>query len=293
MKALWIATSLCLASTVALAQSASRTAASLDTCFKLVRVTEANCSPSANDAERQECLQNARKMQRVCLELAGPQAPASVDPPPATASVISSDKPAEVVSPANSPDKPVEPEKAVEATPPAIPPVMVTGSTSMAPAAQASGAQISAWTVSETSSPVDYSPLVTAKILARSETGNAPAALEVRCRGRRSELGLRMDGTPRASRGGEITIAYQIGDQPVVRSRWTASADGKAANYRGDATALLQSFPEDARLKIIVSDGPGQDREAAFQLAGWSAIRDKIAAACMWTSTASKSSERR
>lgn len=292
MKALWIATSLCLASTVALAQSASRAAASLDTCFKLVRVTEANCSPSANDAERQECLQNARKMQRVCLELAGPQAPASVDPPPATASVISSDKPAEAVSPApptNPPDKPVEPAKAVEATPP----VMVTGSTSMPPAAQASGAQISAWTVSETSSPVDYSPLVTAKILARSETGSAPAALEVRCRGRRSELGLRMDGIPRASRDGEITIAYQIGDQPVVRSRWTASADGKAANYRGDATALLQSFPEDARLKIIVSDGSGRDSEAAFHLAGWNAIREKIATACMWTSTASKSSERR
>lgn len=292
MKALWIATSLCLASTVALAQSASRTAASLDTCFKLVRVTEANCSPSANDAERQECLQNARKMQRVCLELAGPQAPASVDPPAATAGVISSDKPAEAVSPApppNSPDKPVEPEKAVEATPPA----MVTGSISMPPAAQAPGAQTSAWTVSETSSPVDYSPLVTAKILARSEAGNAPAALEVRCRGRRSELGLRMDGIPRASRGGEITIAYQIGDQPVVKSRWAASVGGKAANYRGDATALLQSFPEDARLKIIVSDGSGRDSEAAFDLAGWNAIRDKIATACMWTSTASKSSERR
>ena len=50
MRALWIATSLCLASTVVLAQSASRTATSLDTCFKLVRVTEANCSTSANDA---------------------------------------------------------------------------------------------------------------------------------------------------------------------------------------------------------------------------------------------------
>lgn len=163
----------------------------------------------------------------------------------------------------------------------------------MPPVAQASGMQTSVWTVSETSSPVDYSPLVTAKILARSETGSAPATLEVRCRGRRSELGLRMDGTPRASRGSEITVAYQIGDQPVVKSRWTASADGKAANYKGDTTALLQSFSEDARLKIIVSDGSGWDGEAAFRLAGWNAIRDKIATACMWTATASKSSERR
>ena len=75
MRALWIATSLCLASTVVLAQSTSRTVEALDTCFKLVRVTEANCSTSANDtAQRQECLQNARKVQLACLELTGPQA---------------------------------------------------------------------------------------------------------------------------------------------------------------------------------------------------------------------------
>ncbi len=64
MRALWIATSLCLASTVVLAQSASKTVVSLDTCFKLARVTEASCSAPANDAaQRQECLQNARKVQ--------------------------------------------------------------------------------------------------------------------------------------------------------------------------------------------------------------------------------------
>jgi hypothetical protein len=147
--------------------------------------------------------------------------------------------------------------------------------------------------VSETTSPVDYSPLVTATILARSETKNGPTALVVRCRGRRTELGLRMEGSPRASRGGEIPVAYQISDLPMVKLRWTASADGKTANYKEDATALLQSFSEDARLKIMVLDGSGRDSEAAFQLAGWNVIRDKIATACMWTSTAGKSSERR
>src|SRR6476469_1821584 len=99
MRALWIATSLCLASTIVLAQSTSKTVVGLETCFKLVRVTEANCSASANDAaQRQECLQNARKVQLECLQLAGTQASASVDRPPAAAAV-SPDKPAEAVSP--------------------------------------------------------------------------------------------------------------------------------------------------------------------------------------------------
>ena len=170
---------------------------------------------------------------------------------------------------------------------------MVTGSTSVPPVAQAPAAQTSRWTVSETSSPVDYSPLVTATIVAPTQTAAAPTELVVRCRGRRSELGLRMEAAARASRGGEIPVAYQLNDQPMVKLRWTASTDGKTVNYKGDAAALLQSFSEGARLKIIVSDASGRDTEAAFNLAGWNAIRDKVAAACMWTSTASKSSERR
>jgi hypothetical protein len=309
MRTLWIATSLCLASNIVLAQSTSRTVVGLDTCFKLVRVTEANCSTSANDAaQRQECLQNARKVQLECLELAAPQASTSVDRPSAAAGAVSSDKPAEAASPVvatgaipsvnpvagASADPGESPSaKTSAAAPPdksvaAISPGMATTSPS-AP----SGTQDSGWTVSETNSPVDYSPLVTATILARSETKNAPTALVVRCRGRRTELGLRMAGSPRPSRGGDMLIAYQINDLPMVKLRWTASADGKTANYREDATALLQSFPEGAHLKIIVLDGSGGHSEAAFQLAGWSVIRDRIATACMWKSAESKSLERR
>jgi hypothetical protein len=281
MKTLWIATSLCLLSTAALAQSPSRAVLGLDTCFKLVRVAEANCSTPANDAaQRRECLQNARKVQLECLELAGPQAAASADRPATTAEAASSDKPVEAASPAlpaNPPAKAVEP----------APPVTVTASTPAPTVPQGN------WTVSEMSSPVDYSPVITATLRARFENRITPAALVVRCRGGRSELGLRMEGIQRPPRGDEILATQQLNDQPTVKSRWTASADAKAASYKGDAAALLQSFSEDARLKIVVSDGPGRDSEAVFQLAGWNAVRDKIASACMWTSTTSKSSERR
>ncbi|WP_426537184.1 hypothetical protein [Bradyrhizobium sp. McL0615] len=309
MRALWIATSLCLASTVVLAQSTNKTVVGLDTCFKLVRVTEENCSTSTNDtAQRQQCLQNARKVQLACLELAGPQAFASVDRPPTAAGPVSSDKPAEAASQVISTGvipsvNPVagtsadQSESQSAKTSGAVPSdksvAAISVGTATTSTSAPSGTQGSGWTVSETTSPVDYSPLVTATIPARSETKNAPTALVVRCRGRRTELGLRMEGSTRASRGGEIPVAYQINDQPMVKLRWAASADGKTASYREDATALLQSFSEDARLKIIVVDGAGRDGEAAFQLAGWNVIRDKIATACMWTSTASKSSERR
>ena len=308
MRALWIATSLSLASTAVLAQSASPTVVGLDTCFKLVRVAETNCSNSGDAALRPACIQNARKVQLECLQLAGAQASASVDRPQTAANAVPSDKPTGAVSPviaagtspagnpvaaASADQKGSAPARTLAAAPAdksvaATPPGVAAPSTS-AP----SGAQGSAWTVSETTSPVDYSPLVTATILARSDTKDAPMALAVRCRGRRTELGLRSEGSLRASRGDEILVAHQVNDQPMVKLRWTASADGKTASYREDAMALLQSFSDGGQLKVMVPDGSGRAGEATFQLAGWNAIRDKIATACMWASTASNSSQRR
>jgi hypothetical protein len=303
MRALWIPTSLCLASTAVLAQSASPTAVGLDTCFKLVRVAEANCSNSADDAaQRRACLQNARKVQLECLELAGPQSPASVDRPQVTAGAVPSDTPVVAAGPspsvnpvagASTDQKESEPARTLAAAPSAKSVAATSPGATTTSTATPSGTQGSDWTVSETTSPVDYSPLVTATLLPRPETKDAPMALVVRCRGRRTELGLRSEGSLRASRGGEIPVAHQVNDRPMVKLRWTASADGKTASYREDAVALLQSFSDGGQLKIMVPDGSGRESEATFQLAGWNAIRDKIATACMWASTASNSSQRR
>jgi hypothetical protein len=308
MRALWITTSLCFASTAVLAQPASPTVVGLDTCFKLVRVAEVNCSSSADDAARRACLQNARKVQLECLQLAGLHDSASVDRPQTAAGAVSSDMSTGAVSPviaagaspagnpvagASADQKESKSAETLAAAPSdksvaAPPPGMAAPSTS-AP----SGAQGSEWTVSETTSPVDYSALVTATILARPDRKDALMALVVRCSGRRTELALRMEGSPRAPRGGEILVAYQINDQPMVKLPWTASAEGRTASYREDAVALLQSFSDGGQLKIMVPDGSDRASEATFQLVGWNAIRDKIATACMWTSTAAKSPPRR
>ena len=152
------------------------------------------------------------------------------------------------------------------------------------------------WVISETTSPVDYSPLITAMIRSPSIDKDAPKTLAIRCLGRRTELLIRTNGTRRASPAGDIQVAYQINDQPLVRLAWTASADGNTANYKNDPVGFLQSLPEGARLKINVSDGSGRSHEATFQLVGLDAVREKIAAPCKWTPIATKtnmSSEQR
>jgi Type VI secretion system VasI, EvfG, VC_A0118 len=148
--------------------------------------------------------------------------------------------------------------------------------------------QPAAWVVSETTSPVDYSPLITAVIRSTSSVKDAPSTLAVRCRGLRTELLLRMEGTWPASRASEIQVDYQINDQPFVRLQWTVSADGKTASYKDDAVGLLRSLPENARLKISVFNGQGLGQEATFQLAGLDSVRKKIGLACKWATDSSQ-----
>src|SRR5216683_605847 len=147
-----------------------------------------------------------------------------------------------------------------------------------------------AWVVSETTSPVDYSPLITAVIQSMSSVKDAPNTLAVRCRGPRTELLLRTEGVWRASRASEVQVDYQINDQPFVRLQWTMSADGKTASYKDDAVELLRSLPEGARLKIGVFDRQGPGQEATFQLTGLDSVRKKIGLACKWPPTADKMS---
>ena len=138
------------------------------------------------------------------------------------------------------------------------------------------------WIVSQTTSPIDYTPLIAVAIRLPFSVKHAPTTLAMRCRGGRTEFLVRTEGTWRVSRAREVQVDYQINDQPVVRLAWTMSADGRTAIYKDDPVALLQSLPEGAQLKINVLDEPGASHEATFDLAGLDAVREKIAAACKW-----------
>jgi hypothetical protein len=196
-----------------------------------------------------------------------------------------------------SPDKPtvkVSPDKPAATISPDKPTVAVSPNMPGRDVVARPKPRDTSWIVSETTSPVDYTPLISAAIRLPSGVKDAPNTLAVRCLGQRTELLVRTAGAWRASRVGDVQVDYQINDQPWVVRPWAASADGKTAIYRDDAVALLQSVPEGAELKINVLDGSGASHEATFHLAGLDAVREKIAAACKWAPAADKtSSEKR
>src|SRR6266851_4785542 len=216
----------------------------LKTCFQLARAADAICSdPKNGAAERFDCRQKARTAQLECLDHVLPGGPAGSVPPETPIGTVSAGAPASslktppgivppetptavraepvrdtterleicfqearaadvaCIDPANDTVKRVACFQSARATqvecmenishePP-------TGSAQNKPAD-------TAWVVSETTSPVDYSPLIMAVIRSTSSVKDAPNTLAVRCRGLRTELLLRMEGTWPASRASEV-----------------------------------------------------------------------------------------
>jgi hypothetical protein len=205
-------------------------------------------------------------------------------------------RPADIVQPTelarqaeaiNQASRPLEVTKPVEMARPVETDLL--GATANANAAETK------WIVSETTSPVDYSPLVSATIWPRQQVNSGLSGLTISCRAKRIKLSLRLMGDLDVPRWGEIRIDSQIGDQRPVKQPWIWDEEqGTILFYEDDPVALLQSIPDGARLRLGVGDSKGARHMATYQLFGLDAVRKKVASACAWpSSSAQASSEKR
>ena len=301
------------------ARSANESVAALESCFQAARIADAICSKLPNDpAQRVDCFQKMRSAQLECLEHVLSETPAEPATPKTPSEATRSEPPAsaalpegssERVSPLGptgtmetpagipSAEKSDSPPKAIVRTNPSEPPGSTEAPTgAIRPDISPKTTDVPVrptgtnWVISETTSPVDYSPLVTALIHSTSQVKDAPSILAVRCRGQHTELLVRTNGTWATTRGGELRVDYQVNDQPAVGLQWILSSDGKTATYKDDPVSILQSLPDGARLKINVADRASSSHEATFQIDGWDVVRNKIGTACKWARTTDKTS---
>lgn len=304
IRALQFAIIFTLVATEAYAQAANEPAPSLEACFQSARDADMVCYDPANGpVQRLDCLERARQAQLQCLEQIPPGQSAAPSAPHLPHATVQSRLPGAVAPETpKTGSLPEVPPGALRAFGPATvsgtvptdtqstakhPPATTTVVVPDKPTGAISGAPIapkSNWVISETTSPIDYSPLVAAAIYSTSNVIAAPTTLIFRCRGLRTELQIQTEGTWRASRATEFQVDYQINDQPSISRPWTLSSNGKTASYTDDAAELLRSLPEGGLLKIKVSERPGVSHEATFQIAGLEVVRKKIAAVCKWPS---------
>jgi hypothetical protein len=136
------------------------------------------------------------------------------------------------------------------------------------------------WIVSETTSPVDYAPIVTATAWSRRGSDGSSMQLSIRCRAGRTELVV---AGPTVSRGsGDYAISYRINDDPPVQLAAGPPSFGTGIAFTGDVVRLLQSLPEEGGIAIRLSSRTGAGQDGYFLLGGLTVVRDKVAAACKW-----------
>ena len=146
------------------------------------------------------------------------------------------------------------------------------------------------WIVSETTSPIDYSPIATAMTASRKVAGGAAMQLSIRCRGGRTELAV--TGPAIKGRGDDYFISYRVnGGQPVQLASAT-SAFGDGIAFKGDVVGLLQSLPTDGELAVRLLPVSGNELDGVFSLNGLETLRTRIGATCKWPHAIAKPNDR-
>jgi hypothetical protein len=142
--------------------------------------------------------------------------------------------------------------------------------------------QGSNWIISETTSPVDYKPQITALTTTRASSQDAASSLAIRCRAQHTELVIGTTGSWTQGTNGAVRVVYRINEEPPVEERWKPAETGKSLAFQGDAVRLLRSIPDGGQVVFSVYAGRAPVAESKFQLAGLDPVRRKIALTCNW-----------
>jgi hypothetical protein len=138
------------------------------------------------------------------------------------------------------------------------------------------------WIISETTSPVDYRPQITALTTARASSQDAPSSLAIHCRAHRTELIISTTGSWKQATDGVVKVVYLINQEPPVEQRGKTAETGRSLAFQGDVVRFLRSMPDSGQILVKVYAGKTPPYESTFQLVGLDPVRRKIAAACNW-----------
>ena len=161
--------------------------------------------------------------------------------------------------------------------PPSPAPLAASSAPGVAPAADN-------WIVSETTSPLDYTPVVIATALSSGGPDGTILQFSIQCRGGRTDLVI--SGPALQGRGEDSVVSYVVNNgQPVVIAAGTpASKIGVA--IRGDVVRLLASLPDQGAISFRVTPRQGAALDGRYDLAGLKIVRDRLAGSCKWPAVA-------
>ena len=136
------------------------------------------------------------------------------------------------------------------------------------------------WIVSETTSPLDYTPVAIATASSSGGTDGATLQLSIQCRGGRTDLVI---GGPALTRRVEDhVVSYAVNDgQPVVVAVGTP-AFGTGVAIKGDVVRLLAALPDRGEVAFRVTNRQGAALEGRYDLGGLKSLLNRLAVPCKW-----------
>jgi len=200
-----------------------------------------------------------------CLEKLSGDAP---PPPPPQVAATPASPPAPEPTPAPAPPPAAKPPAAPAAA--AVPPP--TPSPAAAPTA-------GKWIISETRSPIDYSPVAIATASA-SAGPDGVLQLSIQCRGGRTEMVIR--SAPLMRRAEDHVVSYLVNDSAPVTVTIGLSSSGSGIALKGDVAGFLTSLPAEGAIVFRVADRQGGTLEGRYDLPGIKAVVARLAGPCKW-----------
>jgi hypothetical protein len=140
------------------------------------------------------------------------------------------------------------------------------------------------WIISETASPLDYTPVAIATALSSGQPDGVILQLSIQCRGGRTDLVIM--GPALIRRGENYVVSYSVNDGPPVMVASGTLASGTGVAIRGDAVQLLASLPDQGDIAFRVTSRQGAALNGQYDLAGLKIVRHRLAGPCKWPAIA-------
>jgi hypothetical protein len=154
------------------------------------------------------------------------------------------------------------------------------------PKAASEPSLVTEWVVSETTSPLDYSPVAVATATATGKD-DVSLQLSIRCRGGRTELVVSA-GPGSTSRPEEYVLTYSINGSTPIPVPIAAAATGPGLALKADPLRLLASLPWSGSIAFRVAPANARAVEGRYALEQLKAVTARLAAPCRWPTAAIK-----
>jgi hypothetical protein len=136
------------------------------------------------------------------------------------------------------------------------------------------------WIFSETTSPIDYSPIVIAFTTANGAPDGSGMKLSIACRGGNTSLALTAPGVLPA--GERYTVSYAVdGGSPTTLAA-AAAPVGAGLVLGADIVRLLVSLPAQGEIAFRIVGRQGGTLEGRYSLASLKTTRERMAVSCKW-----------